>query len=85
MVEQSGYFQEGGVAYARWAADDWKASTPKCPYPEDGHAARGWHSGFRYWFYLDYGSPRIWTEAAIERISKQTVRQGRARRAGEGT
>lgn len=71
MAPDATYFQEGGIAYARWAAADWKATSPKCPYPSQGEPARAWRSGFRYWFYVDYGSPRIWTEEAIERIRRQ--------------
>ena len=78
MAEDASYFQEGGIAYARWAAADWKASSPTCPYPEHGEAARGWRCGFRYWFYKDYGSPRIWTEEAIERIRTLPIPTARA-------
>jgi len=71
MAKESIHFQEGGVAYARWAAADWVAPSPKCPYPGPGEEARAWRRGFRHWFDADYGSPRIWTEQAIERLAGQ--------------
>lgn len=69
MAKQSEYFQEGAVAYARWAATDWKAPRQECPYV-DGPAATEWRKGWRHWFDIDYVSPRKWTEEAIERIRK---------------